>query len=191
MLDAPHRNLLEAMRRRCQQEQGEPWKARALSLIVRFLRAADEPASPQELVGILDAAGRLPRDADGLREVLWTYALGALDRGQLGHLSRRAIAPGALVITQHGALAIVTAEAGRPTRTWLAEQQRPLRAPDGPFWTALVLDGGAVLVTAPDVYVVGEPDDDQIDRVLAMGTVDTARTLISVFPHLVARVQPP
>jgi hypothetical protein len=142
-----------------------------------------------DIASILDAAARLPSDANGFRETLWGWVFTAADDGHIGAIQQRPIVPGVLVITRYGEVAIVLEEARRPSKKWLHEQERPLRAPDGPFWTALVLRGGAVVFTAPDVYVAGAPDDDQIDLALEMGTVATAKRLVALFPKLVDRVR--
>lgn len=183
----PDEPIVDALVRRFERDQDEPWKRNALEIACKFREligrrdAIDIHALREEL----DKAARLPPDADGLRETLWGWCSSAEVQTGTIEFQHRAVAAGALVIGPHGHLAIVEGPTGRPSEKWLAEQETPLRASDGPYWSALVLTGGAIIVTEPDVYVVGEPDDAQLELALEMGNVAAAKELVRLFPNLI------
>ncbi|MCX6124057.1 MAG: hypothetical protein NTV34_04815 [Proteobacteria bacterium] len=186
---ADFKKYAEILVKRFSDETGEPSRTEALTVAQRFVQIlVDVDVTFGKAGALLDAAGTLPAgtDFDSLRSDIWRWMMEKWPFPERSHL--RQLFAGNLVVNSYGSLGIAAEKATKtPGAKWLAEQRHPEHLADGEFWSILAIRGGALLVPARAIYVLGPPNDYLLWEAIEYGNDAARRAIGGLFPHLVKK----
>ncbi len=184
-MDSDWARFAKALVLRFERDQSEPWRARGLDIARDFLVACTSDVTVDQARTLLLRAGELPADrieADSTRSVIYKWGFDVFREALCSEAPARA----RLIAEPHGGLAILTGPTEPPKKSWLKLQEfEPMRKyPAAQWWDAMVLDGGAVGLPEPLVFVLGDPQPEHLERLVEMANVAAMKQVAWLFPDL-------